>query len=73
MTERPLFVDPLAIGAGDDVDDARAPWWFVAVAVVLLGVAAYYLGSFWSGPRDSSPHRFQPGREVYEQVGHTST
>jgi hypothetical protein len=38
------------------------------VAVVVLGVAVYYLGSFWSGPRDSSPHNFRPGREVYEQV-----
>jgi hypothetical protein len=73
MTERLLFVDPIAIGAGDDVDDARAPWWFVVVAVFVLGVAAYYLGSFWGGPRDSSPHRFQPGREVYEQVAQTSS
>lgn len=68
MTERPLFIDPITVRGGDDVDDARAPWWFVAVALVLLAVAAYYLGSFWSGPRGSSPHRFQPGREVYERT-----
>ena len=68
MTERPLFIDPIAVSGGDDVDDAPAPWWFVVAAVVVLAVAAYYLGSFWSGPRASSPHRFKPGREVYEQV-----
>lgn len=69
MTERPLFVDPIAVGSGADVDDAPAPWWFVAIALVVVAVAAYYLGSFWSGPRSSSPHRFDRGREVYEQVG----
>lgn len=68
MTERPLYIDPITVSAGDEVDDAPAPRWFVAVAVLLLAIAAYYLGSFWSGPRASSPHRFQPGREVYEQV-----
>ena len=68
MTERPLFIDPIAVGTADDVDDAPAPRWFVAVAVVLLAIAAYYLGSFWGGPRASSPHRFTPGHEVYEQV-----
>lgn len=68
MTDRPLFVDPIAVGGGDDVDDAPAPRWFVLVALVILGVAAYYLGTFLNGPRDASPHRFQPGREVYEEV-----
>ena len=68
MTERPLFIDPIAVGSGDDVDDTPAPRWFMLVALVILGVAAYYLGTFLNGPRDSSPHRFQPGREVYEQV-----
>ena len=68
MTERPLFIDPVLVAEGDGVDDARAPFWFVAVAVVILAIAVYYLGSFWSGPRSSSPHRFEPGREVYEQV-----
>jgi hypothetical protein len=69
VTERPLFIDPIAVGGGDDVDDAPAPRWFVLAALLLLGLAAYYLGSFLDGPRDDSPHRFQPGREVYEQVG----
>ena len=69
MTERPLFIDPIAVGGGDDVDEAPAPRWFVLVALVLLGVAAYYAGTFWSGPRETSPHRFQPGLEAYEHVG----
>jgi hypothetical protein len=68
VTERPLFIDPIAVSGGDDVDDVPAPAWFLVLAIVLLGVAVYYLGSFWSGPRSSSPHRFKPGREVYEQV-----
>ena len=68
MTERPLFIDPIAVGAGDEVDDAPVPRWFVLVALALVALAAYDLGSFFDGPRDSSPHRFQPGREVYEQV-----
>lgn len=69
MTERPLFIDPITTGTGDDVDDNPAPRWFLLVALLLLTIAAYYLASFLSGPRESSPHRFQPGREVYEQVG----
>lgn len=75
MTERPLFIDPIAVGGGDDVDDAPAPRWFVAVALVLLGIAAAYAATFWNGPSGSSEHRFQPGREVYEQVtsGATAT
>jgi hypothetical protein len=68
MAERPLFIDPILVGGGDEVDDAPAPRWFVLAALALLAVAAYYLGSFAGGPRDSSPHRFTPGREVYEQV-----
>jgi hypothetical protein len=68
MSERPLFIDPIAVGGGDDVDDAPAPRWFVLVALALLALAAYYVGSFLDGPRDTSPHRFKPGREVYEQV-----
>jgi hypothetical protein len=71
MTERPLFVDPITVGDGADVDDERAPAWFVLVALTLLSVAAYYLGSFWSGPRASSPHDFESGRTVYERVGAT--
>ena len=67
MTERPLFIDPIAVGGGDDVDDEPAPRWFVLVALVLAGIAAYYAGTFWSGPRET-PHRFEPGRHVYEQV-----
>jgi hypothetical protein len=66
---RPLFIDPIAVGSGEDVDDAPAPRWFVLVAIAVLAVAAYYLGSFLDGPRSSSPHNFQRGREVYEQVG----
>lgn len=77
MTERmperrPLFIDPITVGSGDDVDDAPAPRWFVLVALLVLGIAAYYLGSFLSGPSESAEHRFQPGREVYEQVGHAA-
>jgi len=68
MTERPLFIDPIAIGGGDDVDDAPAPRWFALVALVILGVAAYYLGSFLDGPRDTSRHRFESGVEVYEST-----
>jgi len=69
VTERPLFIDPIATGSGDDVDDNPAPRWFAIVALVILGVAAYYLASFMGGPRESSPHRFENGRQVYEQVG----
>jgi hypothetical protein len=69
VTERPLFIDPIAAGDGDEVDDNPAPRWFLLVAVALLALAAYYLASFLNGPRDSSPHRFERGREVYEQVG----
>lgn len=68
MTERPLFIDPIAVGGGDDVDDAPAPRWFALVALALLAAAGYYLGSFLDGPRDSSPHRFESGVEVYESV-----
>ena len=68
MTERPLFIDPIAIGGGDDVDDAPAPRWVLLVALLIAGIAAAYAATFWSGPRESSEHRFQPGREVYEQV-----
>jgi hypothetical protein len=69
MPDRPLFIDPIAVGGGDDVDDAPAPRWFALVALVLLAAAAYYAAAFWGGPRENSPHRFSPGREVYEQVG----
>lgn len=62
MTERPLFIDPVAIGSGDDVDDNPAPRWFVLVALVLLAAAAYYLGSFLDGPRDSWRHDLDHGR-----------
>lgn len=68
MTQ-PLFIDPIATGSGEDVDDAPAPRWFVVVAIALLAVAAYYLGSFLDGPRASSPHNFEHGAAVYEQVG----
>jgi hypothetical protein len=68
VTERPLFIDPITVGAGDDVDHAPAPLWFVVVALVLLAVAAYYLGSFLNGPRASSPHNFEHGSAAYEQV-----
>lgn len=64
MTERPLFIDPITTGDGDDVDDNPAPTWFVAVALVILGVAAYYVASFSGGPRESSPHQFDRGAEV---------
>ena len=64
MTERPLFIDPITTGTGDDVDDNPAPRWFVAAALVILVVAAYYLASFVNGPRESSPHRFDHGAEV---------
>ena len=68
MTERPLFIDPIAVGGGDDVDDAPAPRWFMLLALVLLVAAASYAAAFWNGPRDASPHRFQPGLETYESV-----
>jgi hypothetical protein len=68
VTERPLFIDPITVGSGDDVDHAPAPVWFVVVALVLLAVAAYYLGSFLDGPRATSPHTYQHGASVYEQV-----
>lgn len=64
MTERPLFIDPIATGDGDDVDDNPAPRWFLALALVILGIAAYYGAAFAGGPRESSPHRFPT-----EQVG----
>lgn len=73
MTERPLFIDPIAVGGGDDVDDAPAPRWFLLVALLLAGIAVSYAATFWGGPREESPHRFQPGREVYEQVGAAAT
>lgn len=69
MTDRPLFIDPITVGSGDDVDDAAAPVWFVVVALVILAVAAYYLGSFLDGPRATSPHTYDRGAAVYEQVG----
>ena len=69
MTERPLFIDPIATGDGDEVDDNPAPAWFLAAAVLLLVLAAYYLSAFLGGPRESSPHRFEKGRAVYENVG----
>ena len=69
MTERPLFIDPITIGSGDDVDDAPAPAWFVLVALAILAVAGYYLGSFLDGPRGSSPHTYDHGAAVYERVG----
>lgn len=68
MTERPLFIDPITVGSGDDVDHAPAPLWFVVVAIALLAIAAYYFGSFLDGPRASSPHNFKHGSAVYEQV-----
>jgi hypothetical protein len=68
MTERPLFIDPITVGDGADVDDAPAPRWFVVVAIVLVVIAGYYAGSFWSGPRASSPHNFDSGTAVYERV-----
>lgn len=68
MTDRPLFIDPISVGGGDDVDDMPAPRWFALVALLIVGIVAYYLASFWNGPREDSQHRFQPGREVYEQV-----
>lgn len=69
MTERPLYIDPVDVAGEGEVDDAPIPRWFAVVALALLGIAAYYLGTFLNGPRESSPHNFQPGREVYEQVG----
>jgi hypothetical protein len=69
VTERPLFIDPVDVGGDGEVDDADVPRWFAVVALLILAVAAYYLATFLGGPRDSSPHNFQPGREVYEQVG----
>ena len=69
MTERPLFIDPVNLGGDDEVDDVPVPRWFAVVALLLFGIAAYYLATFLSGPRESSPHNFRPGREVYEQVG----
>jgi hypothetical protein len=68
VTERPLFIDPITVGEGADVDDEAPPRWFVALALVLLVAAGYYVGSFWSGPRASSPHDFDSGRAVYERV-----
>lgn len=58
MTERPLFIDPVATGDGDEVVDNPAPRWFLAVALVILAVAAYYLAAFLDGPRETSPHNF---------------
>ncbi|HEV2890884.1 MAG TPA: hypothetical protein VGX28_10975 [Frankiaceae bacterium] len=64
MTERPLFIDPIATGDGDEVDHNPAPRWYLALALLILGIAAYYLAAFSDGPRESSPHRFPT-----EQVG----
>ena len=69
MTERPLFIDPITTGDGDDVDDNPAPRWFLAVAALILVLAAYYLSAFMEGPRETSPHNFQRGREVHERGG----
>ncbi|HVF05545.1 MAG TPA: hypothetical protein VNA20_11955 [Frankiaceae bacterium] len=68
MTERPLFIDPITVGTGDDVDDEPAPRWFALVALLILAAAAFYAVSFWGGPADEAPNRFQPGLEVYERV-----
>ncbi|HEU0129489.1 MAG TPA: hypothetical protein VFQ85_00680 [Mycobacteriales bacterium] len=67
MTQ-PLFIDPVVVGAGDDVDDAPPPRWFVLVALLLVGLAAYYLGSFLDGPPKSSRHTYESGVSVYEQA-----
>ncbi len=67
MTERPLFIDPITISAGD-VDDAPVPAWFVVVALLILAASAFYLVTFWEGPRLSSPHDFVDGRTAYEQA-----
>ena len=58
MTERPLFIDPISTGDADEVDDNPAPRWVVAAALVILGLAAYYLAAFLDGPRETSPHNF---------------
>lgn len=68
MTERPLFIDPITVGSGDDVDDEPAPRWFALVALVILAAAGFYAASFRGGPGDDAPNRFQPGLEVYERV-----
>jgi hypothetical protein len=68
VTERPLFIDPIALSAGDDVDDGGVPLWFTVVALALLATAAYYLLTFWDGPRLSSPHDFVDGRTAYENA-----
>jgi hypothetical protein len=70
VTECPLFIDPIAAGEGDEVDDNPVPRWFLAAAIVILTIAAYYLGSFLNGPRATSPHRFEHGREVVGGTGH---
>ncbi len=67
MSEGPLFVDPITVSAGDDVDDGGVPVWFTVVALALLATAAYYLLTFWDGPRLSSPHDFVDGRTAYEE------
>ena len=67
MSDRPLFIDPVGLADGE-VDEASVPVWFRLLAVALLTIAIYYLGSFLSGPRLSSPHNFVPGRAVYEEA-----
>ena len=68
MTERPLFIDPITTGDGDEVADNPAPRWFLVASALILLAAVYYLASFLNGPRETSPHTFDSGREAYERV-----
>lgn len=73
MTERPLFIDPIALGEDPAVDDAPAPAWFRLVALLLLFTAAYYAFTFWNGPRDTYRHDFRHGQTVNQPPGDGET
>ena len=64
--DRPAFIDPAPELSGGEVGEARAPRWFVVVAIVLLGLAVAYLVSQVSGPKLSWRHDFVSGTEATE-------
>lgn len=68
-TDRPAFIDPAPVVAGGEIGEARAPRWFVALAILILAIAAGYLASQISGPKLSWRHDFVSGTDVRDAGG----